>query len=571
LERHSREFRFRHDRDGHCTYVSPSVQAVTGYAADDWRAHYQSYFTVHPLNGSVIACTQASRADGVRGEPCVASLRHRDGREILLEITAHPYFDADGAVAGVTGLARDVTDQAATLEEYRQALDRYRTLFLTSRDGVFIADAETGMLVDVNPAGAALVGREARELIGQPQRVLHPPGEAERYEGAFRRVAGQPQALTGSDLYVVRPDGTRIPVEIATAVFRQDGRNFVQGVFRDLSDRNQRTAALRTAVRQLAQSLHGAPIGLCVVDAAGRITRANQALERMTGTPATRLKGRAAAETVGSESLPKWQASIDDLLRGRRIHFSMRVMLNPTGVAALLHAGRLSDPDGRSNGAVLLYQDLRELEMAQAEAARQRQRAVDALSELAAALGRTIETRDPYTAGHQARVARIAAAIAQEIGLPAEQVRGIEIGAQLHDIGKIAVPSEVLTYPGPLHELHRVLVQQHPRVGADIVRGIETPWKLTEIIEQHHERLDGSGYPAGLTAEHICLEARVVAVADVVEAMTAHRPYRPARTHEAALEELRQGRGRLYDSRVVDACLRIADDIARREALLGPA
>ncbi len=568
LERHSREFRYSHDRNGHCTYVSPSVEAVTGHASDDWRAHYKSYLTDNPLNGSVSARTEASLAEGVESEPYVAAIRHRDGREVLLEITAHPYFDAAGAVAGITGLARDITDQATTLEDHRQTLDRYRTLFETSRDGIFIADAETGVLVDVNPAGAALVGREVHELIGQHQRVLHPPGETARYERDFRRVAGQPQALTGSDLYVARPDGTRVPVEIATAVFRHEGRNFIQGVFRDLSDRIQRTTALRTAVRQLGRSLHDAPVGLCVVDAGGRIRRANQALEGLSGMPADRLKGRAAAETIGPDSLPAWQASMDDLLRGRRAHFSMRVVLNATGIAVLLHAGHLGESDGQLNGAVLLFQDLRDLEMAQAEAVRQRQRAVHALSELAAALGRTIETRDPYTAGHQARVARIAVAVAKELGLPADQVRGIQIGAELHDIGKIAVPSEVLTYPGRLGELHLELVRQHPRVGADIVRGIETPWKLTEIIEQHHERLDGSGYPAGLTTGQICLEARVIAVADVLEAMTAHRPYRPAKTREAALDELRHGRGRLYDSDVVDACLRVASDAAGCEELL---
>ena len=166
-----------------------------------------------------------------------------------------------------------------------------------------------------------------------------------------------------------------------------------------------------------------------------------------------------------------------------------------------------------------------------------------------------VEKRDPYTAGHQSGVAEIAVEIAQGLGMSVEEIELIRTASILHDIGKIAVPAEILVKPGRLDEYEWLIIQRHPQVGAEILEDAELGGPIAEIIRQHHERLDGSGYPRGLTDEDICLEARIIAVADVAEAMLAHRPYRPARTIEETRGELLRGRGTLYDPRVVDACL----------------
>lgn len=176
------------------------------------------------------------------------------------------------------------------------------------------------------------------------------------------------------------------------------------------------------------------------------------------------------------------------------------------------------------------------------------------------AMATIVETRDPYTAGHQQRVAGISRDIAEQIGLPPDRVEGIYMSGLIHDIGKISVPAEILSKPGRLSEVEFLLIKAHPESGYDILKGIEFPWPVAEITRQHHERLDGSGYPRGLKGEEILIEARIMCVADVVEAMATHRPYRAALGIDAALEEVTSKKAQLYDAQVVDACLKLHEE-----------
>ena len=191
------------------------------------------------------------------------------------------------------------------------------------------------------------------------------------------------------------------------------------------------------------------------------------------------------------------------------------------------------------------------------------------------ALAVTIEMRDPYTAGHQQRVTQLACAIAEEIALPGEQIEGLHVAGSLHDMGKILVPAEILNKPGRLteseigqvkthpqtgHDILMGFIKGHPQAGYDILKEIDFPWPVAQIVLQHHERMDGSGYPKGIQGDELLLEARILAVADVVEAMSSHRPYRPALGTEKALEEIAQNSSFLYDPNVVDACIRLFKD-----------
>ncbi len=173
------------------------------------------------------------------------------------------------------------------------------------------------------------------------------------------------------------------------------------------------------------------------------------------------------------------------------------------------------------------------------------------------AVSLVVETRDPYTAGHQRRVAELARAIAKEMGLSKWQIMGIHMAGLLHDVGKVGVPAEILSKPGKINLYEFSIIKNHCQVGCEILQCIDFPWPVTKTILQHHERLDGSGYPEGLSGEDIVLEARILGVADVVEAMSSHRPYRPALGLGSALREISQASGVLYDSEVVDACLRL--------------
>ncbi len=182
------------------------------------------------------------------------------------------------------------------------------------------------------------------------------------------------------------------------------------------------------------------------------------------------------------------------------------------------------------------------------------------LLETVSAVAAMVELRDPYTAGHQKRVEYIADAIAHELKLPQFQIEGIDLAAVVHDVGKIQVPSEILSKPGQLTSIEFSLIKQHSETGYDILKEIDFPWPIANIVRQHHERFDGSGYPNGLSGDDILLEARILAVADVIEAMASHRPYRPGLGIERALDEIETNRGKLYDPQIADAALTLFRD-----------
>jgi putative nucleotidyltransferase with HDIG domain len=168
-----------------------------------------------------------------------------------------------------------------------------------------------------------------------------------------------------------------------------------------------------------------------------------------------------------------------------------------------------------------------------------------------------VESRDPYTAGHQIRSADLARAIAAVMGLPQEKIDGIRMAGSIHDIGKLSIPAEILSKPTKLTNIEFSLIKEHSKQGYEMLKDVESPWPLAQIVYQHHERIDGSGYPRNLKGDEILMEARILAVSDVVESMASHRPYRPALGLNAALEEIENNKGTLYDADAVDVCLRL--------------
>lgn len=195
---------------------------------------------------------------------------------------------------------------------------------------------------------------------------------------------------------------------------------------------------------------------------------------------------------------------------------------------------------------------------AQARRIREAERMKAALAGTVNAIMRTLEKRDPYTAGHQTRVAGIAVAIARRMGFTESRIDGLRMGASLHDVGKMYVPSEILNRPGKLTAAEFAIIKAHPETGYDIVKDVDFPWPVARMLLEHHERMDGTGYPNGLCGEEILLEARIIAVADVFESMTSHRPYRPALGREVAMAEITTKRGTHFDAAAVDAFLEVA-------------
>ncbi|MDZ4165104.1 MAG: PAS domain S-box protein [Smithellaceae bacterium] len=320
---------------------------------------------------------------------------------------------------------------------------------------------------------------------------------------------------------------------------------------------------------------------LCAYDEAGNVLRDGEGravLECMCGNV---LRGRTdAAQPFFTEGGSFWTNSTTDLLAStteeerqartrNRCHGegyeSVALIPLRTGEEII---GLLQLNDRRRDqftlGMIHFFEGLGSsigIALARKQAEEKLQHTLESLRNAVGAIVQVVasaaETRDPYTAGHQFRSADLARAIAGELELPRDKIDAIRMAGAIHDIGKIAVPAEILSKPTRLTKLEFALIQEHSRKGYEILKDVESPWPLAEIIHQHHERMDGSGYPRMLKGEEILMEARIIAVADVVESMSSHRPYRPALGIDAALAEIEKNSGTLYDAAAADACLRL--------------
>jgi len=258
------------------------------------------------------------------------------------------------------------------------------------------------------------------------------------------------------------------------------------------------------------------------------------------------------------ESFEHIMANIHRILQGETIPSATYQFVTKKGTA--LYSEMSGSPiirDGKIVGLISVARDITERKQAEEQLQETLANLRKAVSTTIQVIVSTVEVRDPYTAGHQLRVADLARAVATEMGLPQDTIEGINIAGSIHDLGKLSIPAEILSKPGKLSDDEFTLIKEHARKGYEMLKDIESPWPLAEIVYQHHERMDGSGYPRNLKGDEILMEARIMAIADVVEAMASHRPYRPALGIDVALKEIENHRGVLYDADVVDTCLRL--------------
>ena len=331
------------------------------------------------------------------------------------------------------------------------------------------------------------------------------------------------------------------------------------GVNQDITERKRREEALRQAEENFRRSMDESPLGIRISGPKGETVYANRTLLDVYGyddieefrstpiknryTPASyaeyqlRKKKRAAGGDYASEYEISIVTKSGEI---RRLQvFRKNILWNGQKLFQTIY----SDITERENSAEKIQETLGRLNKA--------------ILGVIQVLSATTEKRDPYTAGHQRRVADLAWAIGQEMGLRVARLEGLRLAGTIHDIGKIAIPAEILSKPTRMTEIEYSLIQCHSQVGYDILQNIDFSWPIGEMILQHHERMDGSGYPNRLKGDEILLESRILAVSDVVEAMASHRPYRPALGIEAALKEVEAGKGALYDPAVVAAGLKL--------------
>jgi PAS domain S-box-containing protein/putative nucleotidyltransferase with HDIG domain len=436
-------------------------------------------------------------------------------------------------------------------------------------DAELIAEAIPHIVWTATPDGSTTYfNRRGTDYTGHPPETnygwnwvtLVHPDDADRARAGWEAAVrdGTDYAL---EYRIRRYDGVYLWHSFRAQPVRDDDGVILAwiGTATDIEDQKQLELSLRRAENEAIEALTllrsieaSTPIGVKLVDRDLRIIRVNETLARINGLSIEEQLGRPVCEII-PDLWPELKPVYERALAGEataNVEICGPSAEIPDQVRYWLGSYYPVRVDSEIIGVGNVVVDITELKQAQATISRN-------LAALVDTIATTVEYRDPYTAGHQERVAQIATAIAQELGLESEEIDGIRTAASIHDLGKISIPAEILTKPGVLSGIEMQLIQEHAEAGYRIVSGIDFPWPVADMIRQHHERLDGSGYPLGLTAGDILLGARIVAVADVVEAMMAHRPYRPAHGVEEALRQIASDRGTLLDRDAVDACLRL--------------
>jgi PAS domain S-box-containing protein/putative nucleotidyltransferase with HDIG domain len=441
-------------------------------------------------------------------------------------------------------------------EALRLAAHKWRTTFDAIGDAVCLLDPD-GRILQCNQAVSTLTGKSFDTILGGPCcKSLH--GATHPLENC--PLARMTQSLRREEL-ILSVDNRWLK-ETVDPIMDEAGA-LIGGVHltMDITTAKNAEAALRESEGRFRAIFDQAAVGVALVETStGRYLKVNQKLCNILGLTSEEMTATTFQAITYPDDLPVSLDNMQKLRDGVVQSFSREKRYcrkdgSPVWVNLTISAMREADAPSKHHIAVV--QDITQRRQAEFEVRQGLDKLRLTLSGTVGALANTVETKDPYTAGHQRRVAQLACAIARELRLPPDQVEGMHVLSFLHDIGKIAVPAEILSRPGKISDIEINLIRTHPEVGYNILKDIEFPWPVAQAILQHHERLDGSGYPAGLTGEEIIQEARILAVADVVEAMASHRPYRPALGIEAALAEIVKYQGKLFDSQVVTACVQL--------------
>jgi PAS domain S-box-containing protein len=436
-------------------------------------------------------------------------------------------------------------------EALRESEERYRTLVRSANETILVVQDER--IKFYNPKAIELFGYTTQTIPPEANflTLVHPedrPIIADRYR---RRILGE--EIPASYTYrILDWDGNIKWVDLNAALITWEGRPAILVLMEDITQRKRAEERILLAKEEWERTFDSVPDLIAIVDKDYRIARVNRAMAGRLGRTPQETVGKKCFELFHGLEGPASFCPHPEVVKENREksaeffepHLSGYFFLTATplkGTDSVIHVFRdISDRKGAEEKII--------------EGAEQLRRAMEGIVQAMAA---TVEVKDPYTAGHQRRVADLAKNIALEIGMEPEHCEGIHMAGMIHDIGKLSVPAEILSKPTQLSPIEINLIRVHPQAGYDILKGVEFPWPVARMILEHHERMNGSGYPQGLKGEAILPESRILAVADVVEAIASYRPYRPALGIEKALEEIEAQKGILYDPSAVEACLRL--------------
>jgi PAS domain S-box-containing protein/putative nucleotidyltransferase with HDIG domain len=482
------------------------------------------------------------------------------GKQFITETRKIPMYENNTIVRVVT-VIRDITERGHAEQALRESEERYRTLVETSPDAIVATDLQ-GTITAVSNRALALYGcNEAEVLLGKNAFDFISPKDRPRAMQNLQKVLKQ-GFMKAIEYSFLKKDGTNYCAELNAALIRDvhgQPKAFI-ATMRDVTSRKRAHEALRRSEEKYKTLTEHINVGIYRNTAGpkGKFIEANPAIVTIFG-----YKDRDEFLDIDVADLyqnPKDRTRFNEkMVRDGFVRNEELWLKKKDGMPMICSVSAVAIKD--EHGDVQYYDGIIEdiTERKHTEQDRQENfiKLDRILEETVDALASTLGKRDPYTGGHQKRVTSLACSIAEEMGLPSEQIKGLRLAGLLHDIGKIAIPAEILSKPSRLTEAEFNIVKDHPQIGHDIIKSVEFPWPIADIVLQHHELLDGSGYPVGLKDGKIRLEAKIMVVADVVEAMSSHRPYRPAHSLEMTLEEISKYRGILYDEDIVDICLKL--------------
>ena len=426
--------------------------------------------------------------------------------------------------------------------------DRFKLLFDYAPDGYYISDLK-GNFIDGNKAAERITGYTRAELVGKNyfKAGLLPLKDVPKAISALKRNRkGLP---TGPQEFILkRKDGQFIDVEISTYPIRINNKMYALGIARDVSKRKRLEKDLENSEKEKSIILNSSQMHVLYQDISHKIIWANKAACDAVKKGLKELKGKKCYKVWERGLTPCQGCPVDRVWKTGKMEKGERK--SKDGKHWFINATPIKNDDGEITGIIETALDITEQKQAQEKLKKTMNAIIETISKI-------IDTRDPYTAGHQHRVYQLASRIAKEMHLSKEKVEAVNIAALIHDIGKIGIPSEILTKPSKLTDIEFSLMKSHSQIGHDILKDIDFPYPIAKIILQHHERNNGSGYPNGLKAADMLLEAKIIGVADVVEAMSSHRPYRAALGVDVALDEIVKNKDILYDPEVADVCIKL--------------
>lgn len=467
------------------------------------------------------------------------------------------HLEGKGVIGGV-GIIEDITERRRSEEALRESEEQYRTLVENADEAILVI--QDGRIKFVNTRAVVAFGYSVQKFMSIPVFELVHPEDREMVIRRYLEKINGDAAPTRHTYRVLHKEGPVMWIEISSILIQWEGRPATLNLITDITDRKKAEDALREREEKYRTILESIEDGYFEQDLAGNFIFINDSMSRIYGYSKEELIGLNYKQYTDLEGGRKCFHIFLNIYKtgkpGKIVDFDI-IRKDGTRRHIESSVSLIRDPAGNSTAFRGIVRDVTERRQAEEALNQSFARLRDALSATVGAAAMMVETRDPYTAGHQRRVADLGRSIALEMQLTDEQIEGIHMAGMVHDLGKISVPSEILSKPTRLTDLEYRLIKTHPQAGYDILKDIAFSWPIARIVLEHHERMNGSGYPHGLKRDQALLESRILSVADVVEAMASHRPYRAGLGMEAALAEIEANREILYDPLAVDACLKL--------------